>query len=80
MKVVEVPAGRRAPASSDRVTVTRVRQGEYQADGIVMSGRLRPILYDPGMNFISRKQALQAVLSWAMRNGAQIIYVERLAR
>lgn len=73
-----IPLKRRttAPARSNRVAITRIADSEFQADGIVAEGRLRPVIYEPGANFPTKERALQAVLRWAVRNGAKTVYVE----
>lgn len=78
LTVVHLKPGAMPPARSNRVAVTKIRDREFQADAIVADGRLRPVLYDPGANFVSREQALRAALRWAARNGAGTVYVEPL--
>lgn len=80
LTVIHLKRGTEAPARSNRVAVTQISERVFQADAIVMNGRLRPILYDPGANFASREQALQAALRWAARNGAGTVYVDPLIR
>jgi len=76
LKVIRLDRDAGAPPRSNRVAVTRIAEREFQADGIIADGRLRPVIYEAGANFLTREQALEALLRWAVRNGAKTVYVE----
>lgn len=76
MQVYELPRGERAPQGSDRVSIERTARGEYTVSGVVAHSRIA-IFVAPPESFKTEKEALEAALAFAHKNGAENLVVER---
>jgi len=75
MRVVELPAGEKAPAGADRVILRRVDQTKYQVDGaLIAAGSIK--LFGQEI-YQSEQDALLAALEWARKHAAKTVFIER---
>jgi hypothetical protein len=75
MRIVELPAGEKAPAGADRIVLRQVDQTEYQVDGaLIMAGAVE--LFEQE-SYQSERDALLAALNWARKHEAKVIFIER---